>query len=86
MLTIEFDNFDWFSQFYSESRQTSKLVNLKISTKVRVYEFGQNLKMTKTSKICSIHQENRSKSYLQLNLIILTDFQSFTLNEDKLQN
>ena len=33
--------------------------------------------MTKTSKFCSIHQENTCKSSLPLNLIILTDFYSF---------
>ena len=33
--TFEFDHFDWLSQLYSEWRQTSKLVNLKISAKVR---------------------------------------------------
>ena len=49
MFPLEFDHFDWLSQFYSEWRQTSKLVNLKISAKVLVYDFGQNLKMTKTS-------------------------------------
>ena len=41
--------FDCFSQLYSEWKQTSKLVNLKISSKVQVYDFGQNFKMTKTS-------------------------------------
>ena len=30
-------------------RQTSKLVNLKISAKFRVFDSGQNMKMTKTS-------------------------------------
>ena len=42
--------------------------------------------MTKTSQFCSIHQENACKSCLQLNLIILTDFHSFTVNEGKPQN
>ena len=28
-------------------------------------DFGQNLKMTKTSKFCPIHQKNICKSYLQ---------------------
>ena len=37
------------SLFYSVSRKTPKLVNLKISPKVRVCNFGQHLKMTKTS-------------------------------------
>ena len=31
MFTIDFDHLGWLSQFYSEKRQTSKLVNLKIS-------------------------------------------------------
>ena len=49
MFTFEFDHLDWLSQFYSEWRQTSKLANLKISAMVHVSDFGQNLKMTKTS-------------------------------------
>ena len=59
MFTIELDHFDWLSQFCSESRQTSKLVNLKISTKVLVCNFGHNMKMTKTSQLCSIRQETQ---------------------------
>ena len=66
--------------------KTSKLANLKISAKHRVCDFGQNLKMTKTSYFFSIHQENTCKSRLHLNLIIFTDFHNFTVNEDKLQN
>ena len=42
--------------------------------------------MTKTSQFCTIHQETTCKSSLHLNLIILTDFHSFTVNEEKLQN
>ena len=42
--------------------------------------------MTKISKFFSISQENTCKSSLHLNLIISTDFHSFTVNEDKLQN
>ena len=49
MFTLEFDHFDWLTQFYSEWRQMSKLVNLKISAKLLVCDFGQNLKMTKSS-------------------------------------
>ena len=49
MFTIEFDHLDWLSQFYSEFRKTTKWVNLKISAKVCLYDFGENLKMTKTS-------------------------------------
>ena len=56
MFTFEFDQFYSLSQLYSEWKQTSKLVNLKISAKGKVCDFGQNLKMTKTSEFCSIHQ------------------------------
>ena len=42
--------------------------------------------MTKTSEFFPIHQENSCKSYLRVNLIHLTDFHGFTMNEDKLQN
>ena len=49
MFAFKFDQFDWLSKLYSEWRQTSKLVNLKISAKVWVYDLGENLKMTKTS-------------------------------------
>ena len=49
MFTFEFDHLDWLSQLYSELRQTSKLVIFEISAKVRVYDFGVNMKMTKTS-------------------------------------
>ena len=48
--------------------------------------FWSNLKMTKTSSISSIHQEKKKISYLHSNLIILTDFHSITVIEDKLQN
>ena len=48
----------------------------------RVCDFGQNLKMTKTSSFCVIHQENSCESCLHSNLIILTDFHSFTVNEE----
>ena len=44
---IWFVHFDWLSQLYREWRQTWKLVNLKISAKVRVCDIGQNLKMIK---------------------------------------
>ena len=56
------------------------------SAKVRVCDLGQNLKMTKTSKFLSIHQEKTCKSCLYSNLIILTDFHSFTGNEGKHPN
>ena len=42
--------------------------------------------MIKTSQFCTIHQETTCKSSLHLNLIISTDFHSFTVYEEKLQN
>ena len=86
MFTFEFDHFDWLSQFQSEWKQTSKLVDFKISANVWVCGFGQNLKMTKISEFCSIHQENTCKSSWHSNLVIFTKFHSFTVNEAKLQN
>ena len=59
---------------------------MKISAKVRVCDFGQDLKMAKTSQFCSIPQEDTFKSSLHSNLIILTDSQSVTVNEEELQN
>ena len=85
MFTFQFNHFDRLSQLYSERRQTPTLVNLNTYAKVFVFDFGQNLKMTKTFSFCSIHQENTSQSSLHLKLIILTDIHSFTVNEEKLQ-
>ena len=81
---FEFYHFDWLPQFYSEWRQRSKLVNLIISAMVWICDFGQNSKWLLL--LNSIHQENTCKSSLHSNLIILSDFQSFTVNVDKLQN
>ena len=77
MFTFKFDDIDWLSKL-----KIKNLVNLKVS----VFDLGQNLIMIKTSQFCSIHQENICKSCLHSNLIVLTDFHSFAVNEDKLQN
>ena len=69
-----------------------KKTNFKISQFSRFLQRNQlairvqNLKMTKASSFCSIHQENTCKSSLNSNFIIFTDFHSFTVKEDKLQN
>ena len=42
--------------------------------------------MTKTSEFCSIPQEKTRKPCLHFNFIIFTEFHSFTVNEEKLQN
>ena len=75
-----------FHAFTVNEDKLPKFVLLKISAKVQVYDFGQNLKMTKTSEFFSIHEENTCKSSLHSNLVILTDFHSFTVNEEKLGN
>ena len=78
-----------FTDFHSFTVNEDKLQNesiFKISSKVHVFESGQNLEMTKTSYFCCIHQENTCKSSLHSNLIILTDFHSFRVNQEKLHN
>ena len=78
IFTVQFDHFGWHSQLYCEWKK-----NFKIS---QFEDSGQNWKLTKTSSFCSIHQENSCKWCLHSNLIILSDFHSFTVNEEKLQN
>ena len=58
----------------------------RFSAEVRVCDFCQIWKMTKPSLFCSIRLENTCKSNSHSNLIILTDFHSFTVDEEKLQN
>ena len=81
---FEFYHFDWLPQFYNEWRQRSKLINLIISAKVWVCDFGQNSKWL--ILLNSIHQEKTCKSSLHSKLIILSHFQSFTVNVVKPQN
>ena len=74
-----------FHSFIVKEQKLQKWSIFKFSAKVKVCDSSQNLKMTKTSQFCSIHQENTCKSSSHSNLIILTDFHSFTVNEEKLQ-
>ena len=90
----KFDNDENFLILLNSSRKHSvKMIRFKckddlekFSAKVWVCNAGQNFKMTKTSQFHSIHQENTCKSSLDSNLIILTDFHNFKVNEEKLQN
>ena len=75
----------WSSWLTFTVSQRMKAI-FKISTMVRVSDSGQNLKMTKTSQFCTIHQETTCKSSLHLNLMILTDFHSFTVNKKNSKN
>ena len=68
-------------------KKNSKTISIfKFTAKVWVSDQGQNLIMIKTSYFLYFHQENTCKSILHLNLIILTDFHRFSVNEDNLQN
>ena len=77
--------FDFHSFTVNEGKLQNESI-LKFSPKVPLFDICQNLKMIITSLFCSIHEENTRKSCLHLNLIILIDFHSFTVNEEKLQN
>ena len=49
MFPIESDQFDWLSRLYSQEDKLQNELIFKISAKARVCDFGQNLKMIKTS-------------------------------------
>ena len=79
MFTIEFDHFDWLSKFYTDWQQTSKLVNFQdFSSGIR---FSSKLD---NDQKCPNSAPSIKKNILDSNLIILTDFRSFTQNDDKL--
>ena len=85
MFTIEFDHFDWLSKFYTDWRQTSKLVNFQDF--ISGIRFSSKLDNDqKCPNSAPFIKKNIWESSLDSNLIILTDFRSFTQNDDKLQN
>ena len=67
LLLLTFSVLQWM-------KQTSKLVNLNISAKVRYTSLVKISHWLKLLYVCSIHQENMRKSCLQLNLIIFLTF------------
>ena len=86
MFIFEFDHLDWLSQFHSEWRQTSKLVNFQdfclrseYAIQVKIWKWLKLLNSVPFIKKPLVNQVYIS------NLIILTDFHSFTVNEEKLQ-
>ena len=83
---MEFDHLDWLWQFYGEWRQTSKLVNFQDFCLFPGMQFRWKFENDWKFLILSPSARNTRKSSLHVNLIILTDFHSFTVNEDKLQN
>ena len=80
----------WASSLTLTVSQEMK-ANIKISQFLRFLlrsEYAIQVKIWKWLKLlnfCTIHQETTCKSSLHMNLIILTDFHSFTVNEVKLQ-
>ena len=76
---LTFTVFQWMKENSKNSQFSSFLLRSRYAIHVKI------LKMTKTSSFCSIHQENTRKSTLHSNLIILSDFHSFTVNEEKQQ-
>ena len=77
------------TDFHSFTVNEQKLQNwsiFKFSARIRVCDLGQILTLTKTCLFCSIQQKYTCKSSFHSNLILFTDFHSFTVNQDKLQN
>ena len=87
MLIFEFDHFDRLSQFHREWRQ-----NIKISQFSRFLlrsEYLIQVKIWKWLKLLNsvpFIKKPRVNQVLHSNLIIVTDFHSFTVNEEELQN
>ena len=78
MFTIEFDCFDRLSLFCSEWRQTSELVNLKISDKVRECDFVKNWKWLKLLNSVPFLKETRGNHvYKWRQTSKLVNFQDF---------
>ena len=77
---LTFTALQWLKTSFKISQFSRFLLRSEYTIQVK------NLKMTKTSWFCSIHQDNTCQSCLHSNFIILTDFQSLTVNEEKLQN
>ena len=50
IVKIKFDHFDSLSHFYSQGGKLQNKSIFEISAKVQVCDFGQNLKLTKTSE------------------------------------
>ena len=85
---FEFDQDLWLKvhSFTGDWRQTSKLVNFQD------FCYGPSIQFRSKFEndyhfinSVPLHQETASEWYLHSNLIILTDFHSFTVNEEKLQ-
>ena len=77
---LTFTVLQWIKTNFKISQFSRFLWNFEYAIEVKIS------KKTKTSSFCSIHQENTCQSSLYSNLMILTHFHSFTVNQDKLQN
>ena len=72
--------FPWMKTNFKISQFSRFLLRSEYAIHIKIWNW------LKLLKFCSIHQEKNCKSSLHSNLIILTDFHSFTVNEDKLEN
>ena len=78
---LTFTDLQWMKKNSKNSQFSSFLLRSGYAILVKIWKWTKT-KMSKTFSFSSIHQENTCKSSLHSNLIILTDFHSFTLNED----
>ena len=76
---LTFTVLQWMKKNSKNSQFSSFLLMSGYAILVKIWKWLKLLN-------CSIHQETGSESCLYLNLIILTDFHSFTGNEGKHQN
>ena len=77
---LTFTVLQWMKKNSKNSQFSSFLLRSGYAILVKIW------KWLKLLKFCSIHNETASESCLYSNLIILTDFHSFTGNEGKHQN
>ena len=76
---LTFTVLQWMKRNSKNSQFSSFLLRSGYAILVKIW------KWLKLLKFCTIQQETTGKSSLHSNLTILTDFHSFTVNEEKLQ-
>ena len=77
---LTFTVLQWMKKNSKNSQFSSFLLSSGYAILIKIW------KWQKISQFCSIHQETAPESCLYSNLIIFTDFHSFTGNEGKHQN
>ena len=82
---LTFTVLQWMRRNFKISQFSWFLLRSEYAIQVKIWKWLKLLNGKPFIKK-TIHQENTCKSCLQSNLIILTDFHCFTVNEDKHQN